>query len=337
MPFKREVKQIFNAIGANEWLIRGRRSEMLVLCYHGVLAERRPDRWSYDNWVDAASFREQLRWLKEVVEITDLAGLRRWYEGEWRGSKGPALITFDDGYRNNLTQAAPILLEESLPAVFFLATGYVGTPRVLWLDEVRVRVLNWAEPSIRMPSGGRRQISSEIAKRRVLANEIVEGIKQLTEEPCQAYCEYLRSKTERVELMDDSEARSFMSWDDARKLKKMGFEIGAHTVNHPILSKLEPARMASELRDGKATIDRELNFSSEALAYPNGSARDINEQVFAETEKAGFEWAFTTSPQWQKPGVNRHQIGRICVVGHTDLTTFKCYASGLHTRIMGVA
>jgi peptidoglycan/xylan/chitin deacetylase (PgdA/CDA1 family) len=337
MPFKKEVKQIFSAIGANEWVIRGKKSELLVLCYHGVLAERRPDRWSYDNWVDAASFREQLRWLKQILEVTDLAGVRRWHEGKWRGPKGPALITFDDGYRNNVTQAAPILLEESLPAIFFLASGYVGTSRVLWLDEIRVQVLNWPEPSVRLPSGETREIPSDLAERRRLANETVEGIKQLTEEPCRSYCDYLRSKTEQVELMDDFEARSFMSWDDARKLREMGFEIGAHTVNHPILSKIAPERLASELAESKAMIERELNFSSKALAYPNGSARDVNEQVFAETEKAGFEWAFTTAAQWQKPGVNPYQIGRICVVGHTDLATFKFYASGLHTRIMGAA
>ncbi len=337
MPFKKEVKQIVSAIGANEWVIRGKKSELLVLCYHGVLAEPRPDRWSYDNWVDAASFRAQLRWLKEVVELTDLAGLRRWHEGKWRGSRGPALITFDDGYRNNLTQAAPILLEESLPSIFFLASGYVGTCRVLWLDEIRVQVLNWPDPSVRLPSGETRQIPSDLTGRRRMANEIVEGVKQLTEEPCRDYRDYLRSKTERVELMDDAEARSFMSWDDARKLREMGFEIGAHTVSHPILSKISQERVASELRESKTAIERELNLLTKALAYPNGTSRDVNEQVFAETEKAGFEWAFTTAPHWQKPGVNPYQIGRICVVGHTDLATFKFYASGLHTRIMGAA
>jgi peptidoglycan/xylan/chitin deacetylase (PgdA/CDA1 family) len=337
MPFKKEVKQIFSAIGANEWVIRGKKSELLVLCYHGVLAERRADRWSYENWVDAASFRDQLRWLKQVLEVTDLAGLRRWHEGKWRGSKNPALITFDDGYRNNLTQAAPILLEESVPAIFFLASGYVGTSRVLWLDEIRVQVLNWPERSLRLPSGETRQVPSDIAGRRRLASEIVEAVKQLAEEPCRNYCHYLRSKTERVPVMDDSEARSFMSWDDARKLKEMGFEIGAHTVSHPILSKIAPERVSSELRESKATIDRELNFSSKALAYPNGSARDVSQQVFAEARNTGFEWAFTTAAHWQKPDVNPYQIGRICVVGHTDLATFKFYASGLHTRIMGAA
>jgi peptidoglycan/xylan/chitin deacetylase (PgdA/CDA1 family) len=236
-----------------------------------------------------------------------------------------------------LTQAAPILREESLSAVFFLASGYIGTSRVLWLDEIRVQVLNWPEPSVRLPAGETRPLPSDLAGRRRLANEIVESVKLLTEAPCRAYRAYLRSKTDQVELMDDSEARSFMSWDDARRLKEMGFEIGAHTVSHPILSRITPERVASELRESKATIDRELNFSSRAFAYPNGSARDVNDNVFEETQKADFEWAFTTAAQWQKPGVNPYQIGRICVVGHTDLATFKFYASGLHSRIMGAA
>ncbi len=326
-------KRICDATRANEALVSLQRSGLLVLNYHGVLAQPRADAASYGNDMDAASFRAQLRWLKQHLMPTDLAGLQRYSQGQWTGRKPPVLITFDDGYRNNLTVAAPILREEGVPAIFFLTTGYVGTGRVLWNDEVRVRVQHWPEPEIEMPSGERRALPSDLHERRAFANEINRACKRLPGESLAAYLELLRLKTHSVDVMDDAEARGFMSWDEARELAASGFEIGSHTVEHPILSRISPERVAAELRESKATIERELQQPCRAIAYPTGSTQDVNETVFAEVRAAGYEWAFMTTPVWQKAIGDPHRISRVGFPGHTDLATFKFYASGFHTRL----
>src|SRR5207237_10086115 len=48
----------------------------------------------------------------------------------------PLALTFDDGYRDNLTHVAPILKRLGLPATIFLVTAYIGTPNALWFDRV---------------------------------------------------------------------------------------------------------------------------------------------------------------------------------------------------------
>jgi hypothetical protein len=60
MPFKSAVKQLCGVLRINAWLVRRQRPDLLVLCYHGVIARRRPERWMYETWVDADSFRSQL-------------------------------------------------------------------------------------------------------------------------------------------------------------------------------------------------------------------------------------------------------------------------------------
>jgi peptidoglycan/xylan/chitin deacetylase (PgdA/CDA1 family) len=337
MSIKSAVKGLCDSIGVNELLVRLQRSDLLVLCYHGVLAERRPDRWSYENWVSADEFRSQLRWLKRFLQPLSLADLANWHSGRSAGGKAPVLITFDDGYRNNLTVAAPILREEGVPAAFFLATGYIGTPRTLWNDEVRIRVLNWPESAIRLPSGETAAVSSDATARRSLANQVTRATKKLTGEPCAAYMEYLRSTTASLNVMDDPEARAFMNWDEARKLASLGFDLGSHTVEHPILSRITRVRMADELSRSKATMERELNRPCTAIAYPNGTAEDVNEELFEEVKAAGYQWAFLTTPVWQKPGGDVLRIPRVVFPGHTDMSTFKFYASGLHGRLSGAA
>jgi peptidoglycan/xylan/chitin deacetylase (PgdA/CDA1 family) len=335
--FKSVFKSLCDVTRANEAYVWLQRADLLVLCYHGVQAQPRADRWSYQNCVDADSFRSQLRWLKKNLVPTDLAGLRRWHKGDWIGRKPLVLVTFDDGYRNNLTIAAPILREEGVPGLFFLTTGFIGTPRVLWNDEVRVRVLHWPEPGIAMPSGGQVALPSELHARRAVCDKVNEACKRLTEERLVEYLEFLRGKTLLVEVMDDPDARAFMSWDEARELAGMGFEIGSHTVKHQILSRLNRARVAAELRESKATLERELGQPCSAIAFPNGSERDVNETVFEEVRAAGYDWAFMTTPVWQKAGGDPHRISRVGFPGHTDLATFKFYASGLHTRLSSAA
>jgi len=328
-------KRLCDAARIPETFVFLQRSDLLVLNYHGVLTHRRSNPERYVNEVDADSFRSQLRWLKRHLVPVGLEGLRDHSAGQWKQRKPPVLITFDDGYRNNLTVAAPILLAEKVPAIFFLSTGYVGTPRVLWNDEVRVRVRNWPEPSIKLPSGETRDLPAKPRQRRAFSGNINQACKHLTEERLAEYLDYLRGNTSTVEIMDDPEARAFMNWDEARELSRMGFEIGSHTVEHPILSQISRERVVIELRESKATIERELDRPCPAIAYPNGSANDMNGAVLEEVRDAGYGWGFMTIPTWQKPDGDRHQIARIGCPGHTNLATFKFYASGLHTRLSG--
>lgn len=132
--------------------------------------------------------------------------------------------------------------------------------------------------------------------------------------------------------MPDPEARAFLDWDGVRELARRGFDIGSHTVEHPILSRVDTDRLGVELRESKAVIEREIRKRCTSIAYPNGSPRDVSEDVFRETWAAGYECAFTTTPTWYRRDMGR-RIPRIPFPGHTDLATFKLYASGLHTEL----
>src|SRR5262249_51794776 len=140
------------------------------------------------------------------------------------------------------------------------------------------------------------------------------------------YEAYIREKTHSAVIMDDSEARAFLSWDEARELAGMGFEIGSHTAEHPILSQISRERVAAELRESKATLERELGRSCCSIAYPNGLPPDVNATVFEEVSAAGYDWAFTTVPAWHRSNEDRHNIRRVLFPGHTDLATFKTFA-----------
>jgi peptidoglycan/xylan/chitin deacetylase (PgdA/CDA1 family)/methionyl-tRNA formyltransferase len=80
-----------------------------------------------------------------------------------------------------------------------------------------------------------------------------------------------------------------MSWDQIRELKKRGFDIGSHTVNHSRISELSPAELSFELRDSKSKLETELGSPAILFAYPFGGVRDSN----AVANKAVFEAGYS--------------------------------------------
>jgi peptidoglycan/xylan/chitin deacetylase (PgdA/CDA1 family) len=327
-------KWVFHTFRINELMVRLQRQKLLAVCYHEVLPERSLRR-GFGTCVEQVAFRAQLRWLRQNLEVTDLSGLERWHRGEWTSPKGPVLITFDDGFRNNLTVAAPILKEEGCSALFFLATGYIGTRRLLWNHEVYLRVVKWPEKTIRLPEGMLVPVPAQSESRGGLAWRINQACKRLEDDQRLEYLDYLRSKGPFASE-DDHRSAAFMDWNDARTLVQLGFEVGSHTVEHPILSSIrDRARLSAELRRSKETLERELQKPCVAIAYPNGTAQDVNSDLFDEVRAAGYRWAFMTIPVWQTPGGDPYQLARIGVPGYADMPTFSLYASGLRSRLSG--
>jgi peptidoglycan/xylan/chitin deacetylase (PgdA/CDA1 family) len=104
------------------------RSRVVVLCYHrvgpGDVLTKPP-----------AEFRRELAYLKSHFECIGFAELCARLREDRPFRKRAAVITFDDGYRDNYTAAVPALREAGLTATFFVATGYIGTERVFPHDE----------------------------------------------------------------------------------------------------------------------------------------------------------------------------------------------------------
>ena len=106
---------------------KGRRI-ISILCYHRV-----NDRLKDDMTVSTASLESQIRYLKKHYEVISGKELDSWLAGRSKLKKA-VLITFDDGYEDNYTNALPILEKYECPAVFFVPTGYVGTNRDFEFD-----------------------------------------------------------------------------------------------------------------------------------------------------------------------------------------------------------
>jgi len=200
-------------------------------------------------------------------------------------------ITFDDGYRDNLTHAAPILARHGLPATIFLATGFIGTAEVPWWDRLATGLKATLAAAFRAPWGETIGLAGAPERVRALG-QLLRHFKALPEHTAR------RCLEETLETLGVTGRQCFknemLSWDDVHALTGLGFSIGAHTVQHPILSRVTVDRAREEIVGSRKMIEVACGRPPLAFAYPNGGPGDYTETVKQLVRQAAFTCAVTT-------------------------------------------
>ena len=223
----------------------------------------------------------------QVLTVEDLA--QRLQEG--RAPHNALAITFDDGYRDNLTHAAPILNRLGLPATIFLVTGYIDTPRTLWFD--RLAMAFKSSPARRVELFDGRVLALTTEAERLTALSAARALLKLVPEDERAAS--LEQLIQALRPAPERPKRLMLGWDEVTALRGLGFSIGAHTVTHPIMSRLTPSQVRDEVYGSKAAIEEAVGAPVRAFAYPNGKPADYNEAVTEVVREAGFTCAVTTN------------------------------------------
>ena len=200
-------------------------------------------------------------------------------------------ITFDDGYRDNLTHAAPILAQHGLLSTIFLATGYIGTPEMPWFDRVALAFKLTQRGDITLPGGQPLPLETEEDRLAVLERAL-EWFKSLPDDERRPAVERLVANL-RPRALERSK-RVMLTWEEVGALRGLGFSVGAHTVTHPILSRVTPKRAREEIQGSKSAIERALGVPVRAFAYPNGRTQDYSEATVRLVEECGLTCAVTT-------------------------------------------
>jgi peptidoglycan/xylan/chitin deacetylase (PgdA/CDA1 family) len=251
----------------------------------------------------AARFEATLSWLRRWFNVLPLdEAVRRLSEGTLPARA--AAISFDDGYADNLTVAAPILQRAGLPATFFIATGYLDGGR-MWNDGLIEAVRRSPLDTLTTSQWGEFSLFDWRA-RGVAAQRLIDQIKYL--EPAdreRAVVEVARAAqtTLPTDLM--------MSSDQVRQMHKLGFTIGAHTVSHPILARIPLDVARGEIAAGRDTLERLIDARVALFAYPNGKpGRDYLPGHVAMVRELGFDAAVSTAWGASARGDDVYQLRR---------------------------
>ncbi|MBN1209685.1 MAG: polysaccharide deacetylase family protein [Myxococcaceae bacterium] len=275
----------------------------IILFYHKV--QRRPVGTWGEEVLDLEAFKQHMAFLSREYEPIPLSELVAALQGKIPMPDRAVAITFDDGYRNNLRLAAPILRHYRVPATLFISTGLIGTNQWMWayeLEEIFHRYpLEAISASARHPLITRlcaQAMNSQVA--------LVACVEYLKSVPHPKMLEVVCRIREQLPVELDEE-NQFLSWDEVRQLRSYGFEFGAHTESHPILIRQRLEDAERELVACCDTLERELGTRPKLFAYPNG---DTSPAVTALVGRY-FEAAVTTHPGVCSPSGNLLELPRV--------------------------
>jgi peptidoglycan/xylan/chitin deacetylase (PgdA/CDA1 family) len=279
--------------------------KVCVIGLHRVLtrAEQRRASSLDGMTVIGDTFLKLLQYLDRHFQVITLDTLRNGKGGGANHSKPCCLLTFDDGWKDTYTRAYPLLKKFGMPAVVFIATGSVGQTRGFWVEQLKRA---WSISSVRTQAQQAWHQLSENNKRTALDLEnLVERLKHM---PAENRDLVLSKLVPAEETHDPESIDSMLTWQDVIELSRNGIEIGAHTVNHPLLTYEKDTTVDRELRLSKQILEEKIGKPIRTFAYPNG---DCDGRIRHSVEQAGYEYAFTTQAGWHGKGEDRLTISRI--------------------------
>jgi hypothetical protein len=127
----------------------------------------------------------------------------------------------------------------------------------------------------------------------------------------------------------ESERYRFLTWTEIREMAAAGVEFGSHTVTHPILSVLDDTLLDHEIRESKATIERELGRECRLFAYPNGASADFGEREKMALRASGYEAACSLRQGLNGRVPDLYDLNRVNIGRHLDDAGFEFAAAGL--------
>jgi peptidoglycan/xylan/chitin deacetylase (PgdA/CDA1 family) len=242
------------------------------------------------------AFRRQMEQLREQLEVLPMATAMQAIAGNLALERDAATVTFDDGYRDVLLRAHPILAELGIPATVFVPTGF-ARQRYLPHDRLYAALFGLARRKLELSELELpRAIASQALLRRA-AQQLGRGdtgtaVDQLIHSlPTATLKELIAVLEVRVGPPALDEGAQVLSPAEVRALAQAGWEIGGHTIGHVVLTHEPPDEVRRQIVGCKAALERWSGHPCRYFAYCNGL---YDATLVAELARAGYEGAVTT-------------------------------------------
>jgi len=258
------------------------KNKLGVLTYHRVGE-------SYNQlFMDEHLFEQQLIWLKRYFNPVGLEeGLQLQKQG--RLPKRAVAITIDDGYLDSYTKIFPLLIKHQLTATFFISTSGLKEG-VLWDELISSIILTLRVDVLKLKFEGKDYPLTTYNERLNCSKNIIKIIKYCSLTERERLINLLLIQTGQPDL-----SHQFLNEQQILSLHRAGMGIGAHTVNHPILTCEEEDIAKVEIAESKHKLEHIIGAPVKFFAYPNGKSNtDFNEEHQKLVKACGFDAAFTT-------------------------------------------
>ena len=268
----RGMKKYVSMLGNNHYAI---------YLFHGVIPQ--PSKNGIRNYNRKHILAEEFEWLIKNLMLSgnpiDLRQLLQACDNGLSLPKRSFSITFDDGFLNNYKFAAPILKFHGCPATFYLASSFINSNLMSWIDRIEHAVDQ--TDKLKIPFRGENYNISTDAKKIYFMEEVRTTFKSAMfkdlDDEASKIQRYLMEK-EVFSRNDNLDAK--MTWAHVRELStETLFNFGGHSHSHGILSHLHGEKLKFEIKKPLQAIYNECSINTEHFSYPEGLDNHFNKRV----------------------------------------------------------
>jgi len=317
---KKLIKQVgsplLDALGVFDRSIerlRADSSAWTILMYHRVIRDARDDPFEMGMCVRLPHFEQQIAYLRTHFNVTSISEVaERLHRGEAL-APGTVSITFDDGYLDNLTVAAPVLERHGMPWSLYVTTGGIDSGASFWWDRViravaltPVRRLDLEKLPAAFGGGA---LSLTRSHRRTSLLRLLDVLWSLPIEVTLACVSQVEEALIQGLAADCGPQAPRLSVAQLRELvARGGVEIGAHSVRHPNLAAQPIAEVVHEMHESRRCLESLLDQAIPGFVYPGGR---MSGEVIEQARSAGFRYALSTESRINDLPCDLMQLGRI--------------------------
>lgn len=306
----------------------------VILLYHRVtILDSDPQLLS----VSPENFAQHLQVLNRNYQILSLKELVK-KVAEDNIKHHSVAITFDDGYADNLNEAKPLLEKYGIPATVFVTAGKIGDHQEFWWDDLERILLK----TVNLPEKLALTINSQSYNWELGESAHLDKITSLalndwnvlkSENPTPRHQIYrslssilrtLPTETRKQliqEIVNQAQieltgrlSHRMLTESEVQELAKGGLvEVGAHSINHPVLSSISQPEQELEIHQSRKKLESILGTSVTSFAYPYGTKSDYNSQTVATVKNLGFDCACSNFAEVVWRGSARFELPRFLV------------------------
>lgn len=316
------------------------RDKIIVLMYHGITGDGYRGRLrNIEGYgVTRENFARQMRYLARHCNVVSVANAVVGRNISRR--KKNVILTFDDGYRNNYTNAFPLLLKYGFPALLSIPTAFVAERTPMWPDlleyavrrtEVDKALFSWGGEAF--PYNG-----SQAPRKKELLFWLIERAIKVEQEERDAFLAHVLDEMGDVavepELLFRDPDYEPLRGEEIREMVGTGLvKLASHSVHHFLLSNTRLGVLQDEIIRSKAVLEEISGQACRYFCLPGGY---YNDTVLTAIMEAGFERIFTSDPVEIDRDRIPEVIGRHCVFRHTSLPAFADMVQGPLVRLRGL-
>ena len=268
-----------------------RRNVVIICAHEGILLPR------YINY------------LYKTCKIISLDDFLEIHRSNTAIPDNAVVLTFDDGYRDNYTTVYPILKKYRIPATIFLTVNMIGTGKVLWSDKVRYAITNTERQFVQMDAKRRKLTTS--SNREQTIQEICRLLKGMPEQLRSHKVDELIAPLD-VRL-DETKLPQMLTWEQVKEMSDNGITFGAHTLSHPVLTKISQEDARREIAESKRVLEEKIQKPVKYFAYPYGTETDFNEDIKNIVRDSGYTCALTFMDGYNDQNSDIFALGRMAL------------------------